>query len=464
MVAKVFLSLASMVILPPTTCFTILHSRNTPKPISVKNRNHNKSQIHAAKSKKKGSPSPEPSEIPFFTPSKVIDEDGPTPPEEYSEIESVDVSDIPELQYDPNGHPIPHQPWRRGDTDGCHDPIEAPWRLEAEEIIQEAVLGVGGKVTDVTWYMGYVVITLDDDLTRVEGIMGPEIRVQDAWTPTQWVDPEDPEPADDYGLYAGEEDGRILDENGSILGLENDPYNPEFDPDAGELRPARPRPTREEAVRMMSYEDFENYLSDGMTVDMQDRDERVSHKLNMADFEEKLLKANEMWGFSREELEKRSKHLRARYLHSEDLAEFYPEEFVKVGYEEPMEKLAMPLLERVDGVDTDALSIIGRAITDALENPSVEERLHILSRHEVILTSLGDPEYLETQRQFDAHRGSDVVVQTQDPFGSNRALRGKLVDRNALDVIINQKGRMVTLPLNMVDYVMLSSEAQSVGP
>ena len=417
-------------------------------------------QISAAKSKKKA---PEAS-LPSFSPSKVIDEDGPTPPEEFSEIESIDERDVPELQYDPNAHPVPHQPWRRGDTDGCHDPIEAPWRLEAEEIIQEAVFGVGAKVIDVTWFMGNVVITLDDDLTRVEGVMGPEIRVQDAWTPTQWVDPDDPEPADDYGLYTGEEDGRILDENGSILGLDDDPYNPEFDPDAGERRPARPRPTREEAVRMISYEDFETYLSDGMTVEMQDRDERVSNKLNMADFEAKLLKANEQWGFTRDELEKRTKHLRARYLHSADLAEYYPEEFAKVGYEEPMEKLAMPVLERADGVDTDALSIIGRAVMDALENPSVEARLRVLSRHEIILTSLGDPEHLETQRQFDSHRGADVIVQTQDPFGSNRALKGKLVDRNALDVIINQRGRMVTLPLNMVDYVMLGSDSNNVGP
>jgi ribosome maturation factor RimP len=208
---------------------------------------------------------------------------------------------------------------------------------------------------------------------------------------------------------------------------------------------------------MISYDDFQRYLSDGMTVEMQDRDERVSNKLSLADYEAKLLKANEEWGFSRDELEKRTKHLRARYLHSEDLAEYYPEEFAKVGFEEPMEKLAMPLLERADGIDTDALSIIARSILDALQDPEVEERLRIVSRHELLLTSLGDPEYLETQSQFDSHRGTDVIVQTQDPFGSNRALKGKLVDRNALDVIINQRGRMVTVPLNMVDYVMIAS-------
>jgi ribosome maturation factor RimP len=396
--------------------------------------------------------------IPSFSPSKVTDEDGLTPPEEFSEIETVDESDVPELQYDPNGHPVRHQPWRRGDTDGCHDPIEVPWRLEAEEIIKNAAFGVGANVLDVTWFMGYVLVTLDDDLTRVEGVMGPEIRVQDAWVSSPWGDPDDPEPADDYGIYAGEEDGRILDESGSIVGIENDPYSQQgYDTDTGEIQPSRPRPTREEAVRMISYDDFQRYLSDGMTVEMQDRDERVSNKLSLADYEAKLLKANEEWGFSRDELEKRTKHLRARYLHSEDLAEYYPEEFAKVGFEEPMEKLAMPLLERADGIDTDALSIIARSILDALQDPEVEERLRIVSRHELLLTSLGDPEYLETQSQFDSHRGTDVIVQTQDPFGSNRALKGKLVDRNALDVIINQRGRMVTVPLNMVDYVMIAS-------
>ena len=194
-----------------------------------------------------------------------------------------------------------------------------------------------------------------------------------------------------------------------------------------------------------------------MEVDMTDIDERIKNKLSMEEFQIALeeLREAEMPEVSIEEMERKAKTLRARFLKSEDLRAYYPEEFAKVGFEEPLgEKLAMPNLERADGVDAHSLTVIAKAIVDALEDEAVEEKLQVLSRHEVILTSPGDEElYVETQRQFDAMRGEKVLVQTQDPFGSNRVLAGRLVDRNALDVIINVKGRMVTIPQNMVAYV-----------
>jgi ribosome maturation factor RimP len=104
-------------------------------------------------------------------------------------------------------------------------------------------------------------------------------------------------------------------------------------------------------------------------------------------------------------------------------------------------------------IDTVALSVLAGAIMDALE--TVEDELKILERHELILASTGAQDVLETQTQFDSHRGYDVAVETQDPWGSNRTLRGKLVDRNAMDVIINQKGRMITIPHNFIKCVRL---------
>ena len=104
--------------------------------------------------------------------------------------------------------------------------------------------------------------------------------------------------------------------------------------------------------------------------------------------------------------------------------------------------------------DRKALAKIGGAVLDALE--TMEDELNVLERHEVVLSSLSKrPGILETQKQFDRHRGDDVAVYTEDPWESNRTLRGKLVDRNSMDVIINQKGRMVTIPLNFVRCVKL---------
>jgi ribosome maturation factor RimP len=105
-------------------------------------------------------------------------------------------------------------------------------------------------------------------------------------------------------------------------------------------------------------------------------------------------------------------------------------------------------------VNTQALSTIGQAILDALE--PFEDEWQILSRHELILTSPSSClEVIETQKQFDAYRDHHVAVQTYDPLGSNRTLKGQLVDRNAMDLLLNIKGRLVTVPLNFVRCVQL---------
>ena len=402
-----------------------------------------------------------------FEPSRITNDEEPTPAYSHVEPETVTIEDVPQLQYDEKAIPIPHQPWRRGDTDGCEDPISAPWRIEAEEIIRSAALTVGGVVKDVTWYMAALVITIDDyALNEVEGSTGPEVRVYDDMEP-MWFDPDDPEPEDDYGIYDGEEDGRVEEENedGSLSsGIPNDPYlEREFDEVTGTFMPPPKRPTREEAVRNMQREDFDKWVSDGMKLELTDRDERVGkQKMSMEDFQLKLEELRATTNLSEDEMEKRARDLRAWYLRSEDLAEYYPEEFEQVGNEEALnEKLAMPVLERADGVNTDAVSIIARAIITALEDDDVEDRLEILSRHEIVMTSPGPDDYIETQREFDENRGKVVNVQTQDPFGSNRILVGNLVDRNALDVYINIEGRLVTVPLNMVAHVTISDENPS---
>jgi len=390
-------------------------------------------------------------------PSLVMDYDGETPELEVEQPDEVTEEDIPELNYDEKSIPVPHQPWRRGDTDGCHDPIDAPWRIHAESIIANAATSVGGKVTDITWHMAAVVVTIDEDFSQVMGPSGPEIRILEP-SAAQYFDPDDPEPNDDYGMYAGEEDGRILDENGAIVGLDEDPYaEQEFNEETGELMPPKPRPTRDQAVRNITYKEFEKWISDGLVVQMQDRDDRIRNKISLAELEAEVFKANEVngWGFTPEELEERAAPLRARWVDSEELAEFYPDEFAKVGWEQPGEKLAMPTIEREDGIDTNSLSIISKAILDALADDTIEDELQILSRHEVILTSPCSDDFLETQRQFDNQLDNTVYVQTQDPFGSNRVLTGKLMQRDALDVILNIDGRMVTIPLSMIEYVMV---------
>lgn len=111
-------------------------------------------------------------------------------------------------------------------------------------------------------------------------------------------------------------------------------------------------------------------------------------------------------------------------------------------------------------VNTAAISTIAASIMDALNMR--EDELQILNRHEVVLASPSNPRSIDTQKKFDAAIGKRVAVRTHDPWESNRSLYGVLVDRNALDVYINQKGRLVTIPNNFVSGVelMLSEEEE----
>lgn len=134
----------------------------------------------------------------------------------------------------------------------------------------------------------------------------------------------------------------------------------------------------------------------------------------------------------------------------EDQAHALQDEVQRKALDDPQ-----PMRMRHIGVNTPALSTIAQAILEALE--IYEKEWRILARHEVVLSSPATtPGILETQKQFDEYRDSHVIVQTVDPFKSNRTLKGQLVDRNSMDLLLNIKGRLVTVPLNFVRCVHLA--------
>ena len=314
--------------------------------------------------------------------SRVVDEDGPTPEIADDDPLMLDPNDIPELHYDESVHPIPHQPWRRGTTEGCEDPIEAPWRREAELIISKAVEMVGGTVVDVTWYLTQVVVTVDSLETVEEYTMGPEIIIAPDDNGPEFIDPEDP--------------------------------NPE-----------------------VIWDDEEEYLYE-RDDDSEEEDEA-----------DKLRKTNMYKHDPDHEEPKNPVPLYARYETRDDMAAMTADEEARLENEE------RPMDSSVFEINTPALSTVAGAILNGLE--AMEDVLHVLERHEVVLTSPGAPDMLESQGQFDANQGANVIVETQDPFGSNRVLKGTLLARNSMDVVINKQGRMVTIPHNFVKAVKLAA-------
>lgn len=337
-------------------------------------------------------------------PSKVVDLDGPTPEFDSTDVDEVDEEDVPELQdiqrSEDLPRPIPHQPWRRGETAGCEAPITAEWRMEAEEIMKRAAVLVGAKVLDVTWYLTQVVVTLDEEMMPEADMLkstGPVIEIEDP-SLAVYKDPADPDPED------------IWDDQDEIM------YQ---------------RETEEEAVAAADrrYRRF-------VPKDEDDPEDEPHIADEVADDDVKLYMNEE----TREEVALRVTEEEA------------------IRHEESEQPIDMESI----GIDSASLSTIAEALLQALETR--EDELNILSRHELILTSPGAMDVLETQRQFDAFRGADIIVETQDPFESNRTLKGKLVDRNSMDLIINKQGRMVTIPHNFVKCVRLPAKREAVAP
>lgn len=109
-------------------------------------------------------------------------------------------------------------------------------------------------------------------------------------------------------------------------------------------------------------------------------------------------------------------------------------------------------------VETTKIRTVGMAILDSLSESYVEDRLEIVSRHEIMFAEEPtDLDYVTTQKQYDAARGEMVGVETRDPWKSNRTIKGKLVSRNALDVILNVEGRQVTVPNHFIYRVKLET-------
>ena len=119
-------------------------------------------------------------------------------------------------------------------------------------------------------------------------------------------------------------------------------------------------------------------------------------------------------------------------------------------------------------VDMDGVGVLAGSIIEALQLAEDDEDSNVndvLARHEIIVTSPGVSNILETQKQFDAFTGFDVIVHTIDPFnsGNGRKLEGKLMSRDAMDLHIGQKGRKVSIPNNFVDYVELPKAKREAG-
>lgn len=71
------------------------------------------------------------------------------------------------------------------------------------------------------------------------------------------------------------------------------------------------------------------------------------------------------------------------------------------------------------------------------------------------VSSPGVSRQLQTEREFIAFKGFSVIVKTYAPYEGQKEWLGKLQGRDEETLYINQKGRAIAIPRNLVSTVQL---------
>jgi ribosome maturation factor RimP len=74
------------------------------------------------------------------------------------------------------------------------------------------------------------------------------------------------------------------------------------------------------------------------------------------------------------------------------------------------------------------------------------------------VSSPGVSDLLSSDRDFIVFKGFTVEVQLCEPHKGKQTWLGKLVERNETQLLLNQKGRPVVLPRNLIQAVKLSNQ------
>ena len=111
-------------------------------------------------------------------------------------------------------------------------------------------------------------------------------------------------------------------------------------------------------------------------------------------------------------------------------------------------------------LDIETVAAITRVLLDSYEADDPEL---VLQRLEFEVSS-PTTSTLTSQRQYEAYKGFDVLVDTNEPFKNKRkGIAGKLVSRDTEELVINQKGRMVRIPEFLVGEVRLAKAKLEPG-
>ena len=85
----------------------------------------------------------------------------------------------------------------------------------------------------------------------------------------------------------------------------------------------------------------------------------------------------------------------------------------------------------------------------------LDEKEAIPGSYVLEVSSPGISRQLSSDREFMTFRGFDVLVTTTTPYENHQQWRGKLQGRDLIGVYLNQKGRIIVIPYQLVATVQL---------
>ena len=117
----------------------------------------------------------------------------------------------------------------------------------------------------------------------------------------------------------------------------------------------------------------------------------------------------------------------------------------------PVMRVEIRNLEQDTGVnDCERMSI---ALEEKLDSQEIISDAYVLE-----ISSPGLSKYLSSDREFETFKGFPITIKTTEPYKGKTEWAGKLMSRDETAVYLNQKGRKVVLPRELITTVELSEE------
>jgi ribosome maturation factor RimP len=96
---------------------------------------------------------------------------------------------------------------------------------------------------------------------------------------------------------------------------------------------------------------------------------------------------------------------------------------------------------------------MSRALEETLDSMDIIPDTYVLE-----ISSPGISRELTTDREFISFKGFAVIVRTSEPYEGHKEWRGQLIRRDETGVYLNQKGRAIAIPRQLVTRVQLDEK------